>query len=112
MTTGVVRTLPAVASAIAAGRAVVALESSVLAQGLPAPANRTAATSLVAAVEARGAVAAIAAVVRGIPTAGLTDDELERFLARDGIAKVSARELGLAIDAAGDGEAELARAPI
>jgi len=110
MTTGVVRTLPAVASAIAAGRAVVALESSVLAQGLPAPANRTAATSMVAAVEARGAVAAIAAVVRGIPTAGLTDDELERFLARDGIAKISARELGLAIARGIDGATTVAAA--
>src|SRR5665647_618281 len=110
MTTGVVRTLPAVASAIAAGRAVVALESSVLAQGLPAPANRTAATSMVAAVEARGAVAAITSVVRGIPTAGLTDDELERFLARDGIAKISARELGLAIARGIDGATTVAAA--
>jgi len=110
MTTGVVRALPAVASAIADGRAVVALESSVLAQGLPIPANRTAARSMVAAVESRGALAAITAVVRGVPAAGLTDDELERFLAREGIQKVSARDLALAIARGADGATTVAAA--
>jgi pseudouridylate synthase len=110
VTTGVVRTLPDVSSALANGRAVVALESSVLAQGLPIPANRTAARAMVDAVESRGAVAAITGVVRGIPAAGLTEDELERFLARDGIAKVSARDLGLAIARATDGATTVAAA--
>ena len=107
---GVVRTLPHIASAISNGSAVVALESSVLAQGLPIPANRTAARAMIEAVESRGAVAAITAVVRGVPAAGLTDDELERFLARDGIAKVSARDLGLAIARAADGATTVAAA--
>ena len=110
MTTGVVRVLPAVASAIAAGRAVVGLESSVLAQGLPIPANGTAARAMVAAVESRGALAAITAVVRGVPAAGLTDEQLERFLARDGIEKVSARDLALAIARGADGATTVAAA--
>ena len=108
--TGVVRALPAVAAAIAEGRAVVALESSVFAQGLPIPANRIAVRSMVEAVESRGAVAAITAVVRGIPAAGLTADELERFLARDGIEKVSARDLALAIARGIDGATTVAAA--
>ena len=108
--TGVVRALPAVAAAIADGRAVVALESSVFAQGLPIPANKTAARSMVEAVESRGAVAAITAVVRGIPAAGLTAEELERFLARDGIVKVSARDLALAIARGTDGATTVAAA--
>lgn len=108
--TGVVRTLPAVASALAEGRAVVALESSVLAQGLPIPANRKAALSMVNAIESRGAVAAITAVVRGVPAAGLTDEELERFLARDGIEKVSARDLALAVARGADGATTVAAA--
>ena len=108
--TGVVRTLPAIATAIAERRAVVALESSVLAQGLPAPANRTAARSMVDAVESRGAIAAITAVVRGIPAAGLTDEELERFLARDGIEKVSARDVALAVARGTDGATTVAAA--
>jgi pseudouridine-5'-phosphate glycosidase len=110
VTTGVVRALPAVAAAIAAGKAVVALESSVLAQGLPIPANRVAARAMIAAVESHGAVPAIMAVVHGIPTAGLTDDELERFLARDGIEKVSARDLGLAVARSSDGATTVAAA--
>lgn len=108
--TGVVRALPAVAAAIADGRAVVALESSVFAQGLPIPANKTAARTMVEAVESRGAVAAITAVVRGIPAAGLTAEELERFLARDGIVKVSARDLALAIARGTDGATTVAAA--
>jgi pseudouridylate synthase len=76
-----------------AGRPVVALESSVLAQGLPIPANAEAARRMTRAVESAGAVAAVTAVVRGTPTAGLTPDELARFLRREGVAKASAREL-------------------
>ncbi|MEP7065395.1 MAG: pseudouridine-5'-phosphate glycosidase [Gemmatimonadota bacterium] len=110
MTTGAVRILPAVASAIGERRAVVALESSVLAQGLPIPANRSAARSMIDAVESRGAVAAITAVVRGIPSVGITEDELERFLAREGIAKLSARDLGLAVARACDGATTVAAA--
>jgi len=110
VTAGVVRALPAVASAIAAGEAVVALESSVFAQGLPIPANRTAARAMVEAVESRGAVAAIMAVCRGIPSAGLTEEELERFLARDGIVKVSARDLALTMARALDGATTVAAA--
>jgi pseudouridine-5'-phosphate glycosidase len=110
VTAGVVRALPAVAAAIAAGKAVVALESSVFAQGLPIPANRVAARAMIDAVESHGAVPAIMAVVRGIPTAGLTGDELERFLARDGIEKVSARDLGLAVSRSSDGATTVAAA--
>ncbi len=108
--TGAVRTLPAVATALAEGRAVVALESSVLAQGLPVPSNRTAALSMLRAVESHGAVAAITAVVRGIPAAGLTDGELDRFLARDGIEKVSARDLAHAVARGIDGATTVAAA--
>jgi pseudouridine-5'-phosphate glycosidase len=60
------------------------------------------------AVAARGATAAITAVVQGTPTLGLTDDELERFLARDGVRKVSARDLGAAIAQRADGATTVA----
>lgn len=108
--TGVVRTLPEVAYAIAHGRAVVALESSVLAQGLPIPVNRQAAGAMTEAVESRGAVAAITAVVRGIPAAGLAPEELERFLARTGIEKASARDLALAVARGADAATTVAAA--
>lgn len=94
------RVLPTVAAALHAGRAVVALESSVLAQGLPIPANRDAALRMTAAVERAGALPAITAVVRGEnaaqATLGLEPVELERFLAREGVRKVAARDLAVA----------------
>ena len=81
-----------------------------LAQGLPAPANRDAAERMVRAVSSRGAVPAITAVVRGVATAGLEDAELERFLRREGIAKVSARDLAMAIARGTDGATTVAAA--
>lgn len=52
---------------------------------------------MVAAVEGAGAVAAITAVVCGEPTLGLEAHELERFLKREGIRKLSGRDLGVAV---------------
>ncbi|MEO5815633.1 MAG: pseudouridine-5'-phosphate glycosidase [Gemmatimonadaceae bacterium] len=103
-----VRVLPPVAEALAAGRAVVALESSVLAQGLPIPANREAAARMTLAVERAGALAAITAVVRGRATLGLDPVELERFLARDGVLKVAARDLPVAMALGQDGATTVA----
>ena len=103
-----IRVLAPVARALAAGTPVVALESSVLAQGLPIPANRDAARRMVAGVERGGAMAAITAVVRGVPTLGLEPDELERFLAREGVRKVSSRDLGVAVAQKADGATTVA----
>lgn len=97
-----------VAAALNAGRPVVALESSVLAQGLPIPANREAARRMLAAVARAGAVPAVTAVVRGEPTLGITDDELERFLGRDGVLKVSARDIANAVAKKSDGATTVA----
>jgi pseudouridine-5'-phosphate glycosidase len=102
------RVLPNVEAAIRAGSPVVALESSVLAQGLPIPENREAAARMVAAVEHAGALPAITAVVAGTPTVGLEPDELERFLRRDGVRKVSARDLPFAAAARWDGATTVA----
>lgn len=107
---GIVRVSTAVAAALRDGRPVVALESSVLAQGLPAPANRDAAERMVRAVCSRGAVPAITAVVSGVATAGLEDAELERFLRREGIGKVSARDLPMAMVRGTDGATTVAAA--
>ena len=90
------------------GRAIVALESSVLAQGLPIPANREADARMRAGVARSGAVAAVTAVVRGTPTVGLDGDDLERFLRRDGVLKVAARELPVAMAKALDGATTVA----
>lgn len=104
----VIRVLPHIERALDEGAPVVALESSVIAQGLPIPANRDAARRMVASVEITGAVAGITAVVHGTPTIGLRDDELERFLARDGIRKVSARDIPAAMTQRRDGATTVA----
>ena len=105
-----VRLHPEVAAALRDGHAVVALESSVLAQGLPDPSNREADRRMRAAVRARDAVPAVTAVSRGVPVAGLDDADLERFLRRTGIRKVSARDLAPAIACGADGATTVAAA--
>lgn len=67
------------------------------------PANRDAHRRMCDAVVGHHAVPAVLAVVRGVPTAGLEGDDLERFLRRDGVLKVSARDLGWACARALDG---------
>ena len=99
---------PAVAAALRDGRPVVALESSVLAQGLPIPANREAHERMSAAVEGAGAVPAVAAVVRGRASLGLEGEALERFLRREGVRKVSARDLAWAVARREDGATTVA----
>ncbi len=102
------RVFAPVADALAWSRPIVALESSVLAQGLPVPANREAAERMVAAVARAGALAAITAVMQGICTLGVDHDELERLLKRDGMRKVSARDLPVAVAQGADGATTVA----
>jgi pseudouridine-5'-phosphate glycosidase len=85
-----------VADALAAGRPVVALESTLLAHGLPRPENRQAADDVEAAVRAGGAVPATIAVLDGVPHVGLTADEVDRVCADPELAKLGVRDLPLA----------------
>jgi pseudouridine-5'-phosphate glycosidase len=87
---------------------VVALESSVLAQGLPIPANREAAERMTRGAGRAGAIAAVTAVVRGQCALGLEPEELERFLRRDGVRKVAARDLPVAMVQKSDGATTVA----
>jgi pseudouridine-5'-phosphate glycosidase len=102
------RVFPPVADALAWSRPVVALESSVLAQGLPIPANREAAERMTNAAARAGALAAITAVMQGVCTLGVDADELERLLRRDGVRKVSARDLPVAVAQGADGATTVA----
>jgi pseudouridine-5'-phosphate glycosidase len=87
---------PDVAAARAAGQPIVALESTIIAHGLPWPDNLAIARDLEAAVRSHGAVPATIAVVDGQPAIGLASDTLER-LARDGsqFAKAGATDLAV-----------------
>jgi len=99
-----------VAAALRGGTPVVALESSVFAQGLPAPANREGADRMMRAVRAAGAVPAVTAVARGVASAGLETEELERFLRGVRVRKVSARDVPLAMAQGADGATTVAAA--
>jgi pseudouridine-5'-phosphate glycosidase len=84
-----------VAAALASGGAVVALESSLIAQGLPAPHNLETARAAEAAVREAGAVPATAALANGELLLGAPPEVLERLAdpASD-IAKAASRDLG------------------
>jgi pseudouridine-5'-phosphate glycosidase len=98
-----------VAAAQADGRAVVALESTILAHGLPPGRNRKVATAIEDAVRAAGAVPATIAVLDGQIRVGLTTAELDRVCAPDAeLAKLSARDLGPAIALSRDGATTIA----
>ena len=87
---------PEVSAALDAGRPVVALESTLLAHGLPRPDNRAAADDVEAAVRAGGAVPATIAVLDGVPHVGLTPEELDRVCADPDLAKLGIRDLPVA----------------
>ncbi|HEY5663559.1 MAG TPA: pseudouridine-5'-phosphate glycosidase [Ilumatobacter sp.] len=86
----------AVAEALAAGRPVVALESTIFSHlGLPAPANATALARCLAAITGGGAVPALTAVLDGVARVGLRDDEHERILGAG--RKAAERDLPVAV---------------
>ena len=76
---------PEVAAALAAGRPVVALESTIISHGMPWPQNAETALAVQAEVRAHGAVPATTAVVDGRLVAGLSDAQIAQ-LARAGTA--------------------------
>jgi pseudouridine-5'-phosphate glycosidase len=83
-----------VSTAIEEGRPVVALESTLIAHGLPRPENVEVARMIEAAVRDEGAVPATIAIVDGMVRIGLDRDGLEA-IAADGVAKCSARDLAV-----------------
>src|SRR4051794_19779100 len=87
---------PEVSDALRSGRPVVALESTLLAHGLPRPANRAAADQVEAAVRAGGAVPATIAVLDGVPHVGLTPAQVDRVCADPELAKLGVRDLPVA----------------
>jgi pseudouridine-5'-phosphate glycosidase len=92
-----------VRAALAEGRPVVALETSVLAQGLPHPRNLEALESMTAAVESVGAQPAWIFVAAGGLRIGGPTEELVRLSTEDLAAKVARRDLPMAIAAGGPG---------
>jgi pseudouridine-5'-phosphate glycosidase len=88
---------PSITAALRDGRPIVALESTLIAHGLPWPENLETARATEKAVREAGAVPATIAVLDGQPTIGLTDAEIERLAKEPGVGKASRRDLAAAV---------------
>lgn len=86
-----------VAEAIAAGKPIVALESTIISHGLPRPSNLEVAQECQRIIRQRGAVPATIAVLDGVIHIGLEANELEAIANRDDIYKASSRDLAIIV---------------
>lgn len=86
-----------VAAALAAGSAVVALESTIISHGLPRPRNLEAARSFEVQLSDAGVTPATIALLDGEVCIGLTDAQLVRVAGDDDVVKVSVRDLPVAV---------------
>lgn len=100
--------LPEVAAALAQGRPVVALESTIVSHGLPRPDNLRIAREIEDAVRTAGAVPATIAVVDGTPMVGLDDNALALIATSDEVVKVSTRDLATLVARGGTGATTVA----
>ncbi|HIM65829.1 MAG TPA: pseudouridine-5'-phosphate glycosidase [Acidimicrobiia bacterium] len=92
--TAPIRCSDEVADALSDGRAVVALESTIIAHGMPSPRNVETAHAIEATVRDGGAVPATVALLDGTIRVGLDSDEIDRLGGPDEVAKVSLRDIG------------------
>jgi pseudouridine-5'-phosphate glycosidase len=86
-----------VAEALGRGSPVVALESTLIAHGLPYPNNLKLARELEVLVRREGAIPATIGVIGGVPKVGLAPEEIELMTAGEGIVKLSVRDIPIAV---------------
>ena len=86
----------------------VALESTVIAHGLPRPLNLETARRLEQIVREHGAVPATIAILEGVLAVGLSDKEIEHIAESEAVRKVSRRDLALAVAEKWDGATTVA----
>lgn len=100
---------PEVAQALAAGKPVVALESTIISHGMPYPKNVETALLVEQTLRENGAVPATIAVISGRLKAGLSHEEIE-YLGRTGrhVAKASRRDLPALVARKADGATTVA----
>lgn len=95
---------PEVAEALASGKPVVALESTIISHGMPYPKNVETALLVEQTIRDNGAVPATIAIISGRLKAGLSHEEIE-YLGKSGrnVAKASRRDLAALVAAGKDG---------
>src|SRR4051794_11717885 len=86
-----------VSDAMARGLPVVALESTVIAHGLPYPQNLETANDMESAIRGGGAIPATIAVLKGEICVGLNASQIERLASGKGVRKISRRDLAIAV---------------
>lgn len=97
-----------VRDALAEGRPVVALESTIISHGMPYPDNVAMATEVEAIVREAGATPATIAVLGGVPRIGLGEADLDLLASDPGVAKVSVRDLPHVVARRGHGATTVA----
>jgi pseudouridine-5'-phosphate glycosidase len=85
-----------VRAALAANRPVVALESTIFTHGLPKPRNLEVAIEAEQMLREVGVVPATIGIVAGVPTVGLSSEQIEQLAASDDNVKISIRDLAVA----------------
>jgi pseudouridine-5'-phosphate glycosidase len=106
--TDVIQPSPEVAAALSEGRAVVALESTIITHGMPYPRNLETARAVEAAVRAEGATPATIAVLGGRIRVGLSDAELAALAQAKDVAKLSRADLAVCLATGGTGATTVA----
>jgi pseudouridine-5'-phosphate glycosidase len=99
---------PKVQNALDNGVGVVALESTIITHGMPYPANRDTALEVEQAVINTGAVPATIAIVKGVPTIGLSHEQIEELATGSDAMKLSRADLAMAVARKVDGSTTVA----
>ena len=86
---------PEIAQAVAQGKPVVALESTILSHGMPYPENVEFSHKVEEVVRAEGAIPATTAIIGGQLKVGLSVDELELMCRAENVGKVSRRDVAV-----------------
>lgn len=98
----------AVAAALAEGRPVVALESTIVTHGMPWPQNLDVARRVESVIREAGAIPATIAVIDGTLYVGLEDDQLEALAQSKKVAKLSRADMAVCMARGGTGATTVA----
>lgn len=99
---------PEVKEALEKGKAVVALESTIIAHGMPYPKNVETALKVEEVIRNNGAVPATIAIIGGVIKVGLTPEEIEYLGTAEGVLKVSRRDFPVVMAKKMDGATTVA----
>lgn len=103
-----VKASPEVAAALEEGRAVVALESTIISHGMPYPENVESARTCERIIREEGATPATIAIIGGVIRVGLSEEELEHMGRSSEVRKASRRDLPMLLASDGDGATTVA----